>query len=83
MTSKTEVSTHEVGNIVLLSKKVAGSSMRVWYIKCPDCGGDHTFRKTGAAMWHTSCFISKTGYIMTPHEFYIEKSFDLSAIMKE
>jgi hypothetical protein len=82
MSKKAEVSTHEVGDIQLLSKQVPGSSLTAWYIKCPDCKGEHLFHKTGPKMWHTSCFLSETGYLLTPSGYYVEKSFDLSRIMR-
>jgi len=69
------------GEIVLVGRRAATRYKTTWYLKCPQCRGEHMFRQTGSKVWHTSCVLSGIEWTITPREFYTCKPVDFSLVL--
>lgn len=72
---------YKFGDLVMVGRKPANRYRVVWYIQCEACGGRHVFKKQGTKIWHTSCWLSKTEWTVTPAEYYVQKPADFTKIM--
>jgi len=81
MSQKVETFTYRFSELVLVGHRAPGRLETTWYIDCPECHGQHMFRKTGSKVWHTSCWMSGVEWTVTPAEYYIQKPMDLTKIL--
>jgi len=75
--------TYHFSDIVLTGHRARGRTETTWYIECPECKGQHMFKKTGSKVWHTSCILSGVEWTVTPAEYYVLKPCDFSKILGE
>lgn len=69
------------GDIVMVGTRRGTEYKTTWYLKCPQCRGEHMFRQTGSAVWHTSCVLTGIEWTITPREVYTCKPTDLTLIL--
>lgn len=81
MSAKVESFTYKFSELVILGHRPQGRTTTTWYIECPECNGQHMFRKTGSKVWHTSCWFSGVEWTITPAEYYVLKPCDFSKIL--
>lgn len=73
--------TYTFGEIVLVAVRADHRYKTTWYLKCPECDGEHMFRQTGSKVWHTSCGLCGIEWTITPREVYICKPVNLTLIL--
>jgi hypothetical protein len=83
MTKPVERFTYTFGELVLVARRPEGRQSVTWYMNCPECSGQHMFRKTGSKVWHTSCWKSGVEWTITPAEYYVQRPLDLSRVLGE
>lgn len=71
------------GEIILTGVRASTRYKTTWYLKCPECKGEHMFRQTGSKVWHTSCILSGIEWTITPREIYTCKPIDFTLILGE
>jgi len=81
MTAKKESFQYRFSDIVLIGHRCTRSVRTTWYIECPECQGQHMFKRAGAKIWHTSCWLSGVEWTITPAEYYICRPMDFSKIL--
>lgn len=72
---------YNFSDIVLIGHRASGRGEITWYVECPQCHGQHMFRKQGNKLWHTSCDLSGIEWIITPSEYHVTKRCDLSRLL--
>ena len=81
MTKPVVTETFDFTDLVLVSHMPRGRQEKTWYIHCPECGSDHMFRKTGSKIWHTSCWKFGIEWTITPREYYVQRTLDLTKLL--
>jgi len=83
MTQRKDKFTYRFSDIVLIGHRSKGRTETTWYINCPQCHGEHMFRKAGSKIWHTSCVLAGVEWTITPAEYHVSKKCDMTKILGE
>lgn len=81
MANRYEEFTYSFGEIVMMGRRPINRDRTVWYINCPECGGQHCFTKLGRKIWVTHCVLFDVEWTITPAEFYVKKPADFTLIL--
>lgn len=76
-----ETYNYTFGEIVMQGRRAQGRDHTTWYIECPECGGQHCFRKLGRKIWVTNCVLFDVEWTITPVEYYVKKPTDFTRIL--
>lgn len=71
------------GDLVFIGRRRETRYKTTWYLKCPECQQEHMFRQSGTKLWHTSCEKYHVEWTVTPREYHISRSEDMTLIMGE
>lgn len=68
-------------DIVLMGRRPINRTHTTWYIDCPECAGQHLFRRIGTKCWVASCPIFGVEWTITPAEYYKKVPADFTRVL--